>query len=363
MTDINKQKFLAELAQLLTFMYEEDRQTALQVYAGMFEEAEDEQSLLQSLVSPIRQAVLVARAYNATERKLSVHSQSREDAPVVEGQPAFLAKIYEIRAEALSTQPEKAVEDENQFSLFDEASGAIAPSIVIPDEEFVEVQVAEEPEAPAEPAAPEAEAEAPAAEESAEPAPEVEAEAAEAEPEEAAGEPAETEAEPEAEKAADEVDAFMADFSLPAEAEAKQTPAEPAAEPAPAAEAVEEAASRFTDPKIVRKPRILILIPFILFAVPLTLIGILLLLIPTALCLGLAAGFLTAGVVAVTAAFSGFAVLADLFVILGAALLLLAFGLLFLWLFVWFIGGAIVGLVRGVIELGREWCFKEVPVL
>ena len=46
-----------------------------------------------------------------------------------------------------------------------------------------------------------------------------------------------------------------------------------------------------------------------------------------------------------------------------AALLLLAFGLLFLWLFIWFIGGAIVGLVRGVIELGQSWCFKEVPVL
>ena len=150
MTDINKQKFLAELAQLLTFMYEEDRQTALQLYGEMFDEATDEQSLLQALVSPIRQAVLVARAYNATERRLSVHSQSREEAPAAtEEKPEFIRKIYEIRAAALSTQPEYVPEDENQFSLFDEVNGAIAPSIVIPDEEFLEVSVEESPEAPA----------------------------------------------------------------------------------------------------------------------------------------------------------------------------------------------------------------------
>ena len=78
-TDINRQKFLAELAKLLTFMYEEDRQEALAMYAGMFEDAEDEQALIQALVSPTRQAVVIARAYNDKERKLQVHAQSRED--------------------------------------------------------------------------------------------------------------------------------------------------------------------------------------------------------------------------------------------------------------------------------------------
>ena len=344
MTDINKQKFLAELAQLLTFMYEEDRQAALQIYAGMFDEAGDEQSLLQALVSPIRQAVLVARAYNATERRLSVHSQSRENAPAAsEGVPGFIRKIYELRAEALSTLPEKAREDENQFSLFDEVSGAIAPSIVIPDEEFLEVKVQEEPlPVPAAGAKPE--------------------EAAEAEPEaeEAVAAPAE--------EPADEVDAFLADFTLPEEV-AESAPAAPAEEPllphvedAPVPVEADEDEPVFRE-ETVRKPRILLLVPYIILAIPLTLIGIVLLLVPTLLSLGLAAGFLSAGIVTVSAAFSGFAVLADLFVILGAALLLLAFGLLFLWLFVWFLGGAIVGLVRGVIELGGNWCFKEVPAL
>ena len=39
MTSINKQKFLAELGKLLTFMYEEDRQRAMSLYSRMFEEA------------------------------------------------------------------------------------------------------------------------------------------------------------------------------------------------------------------------------------------------------------------------------------------------------------------------------------
>ena len=78
MKRINRQKFLAELGRLLTFMYEEDRQTALAMYNRMFDEAESEQALLQYLVSPTRQAVILARAYNAKERKLQVHTQSRD---------------------------------------------------------------------------------------------------------------------------------------------------------------------------------------------------------------------------------------------------------------------------------------------
>ena len=70
MTSINKQKFLAELGKLLTFMYEEDRQRAIELYSRMFEEADDERALLQSLVSPTRQAVIVARAYNSNLGRL-----------------------------------------------------------------------------------------------------------------------------------------------------------------------------------------------------------------------------------------------------------------------------------------------------
>ena len=39
---------------------------------------------------------------------------------------------------------------------------------------------------------------------------------------------------------------------------------------------------------------------------------------------------------------------------------LLALGLLALWIAVWLVGGAMVGLVRGLIHLGGKWCYKEV---
>ena len=103
-----------------------------------------------------------------------------------------------------------------------------------------------------------------------------------------------------------------------------------------------------------------LLILYIILAIPLTLAGIILLLVPTILFLALAAGTICAGVMALGAAFSGFTMFSDLMVVLGLAIIVLALGLLFLWIFIWFIGGAIAGLVRGVISLGEQWCYKEV---
>ena len=60
------------------------------------------------------------------------------------------------------------------------------------------------------------------------------------------------------------------------------------------------------------------------------------------------------------AAFSGFPVFADILIVLGCAIILLALGLLFLWLFIWFVGAVIGGLIRWVIQLGGKWCYKEV---
>ena len=104
-----------------------------------------------------------------------------------------------------------------------------------------------------------------------------------------------------------------------------------------------------------------LLILYIIIAAPVTLLTILLLLLPAALFLALAVAAIGTGAAALFSAFSGFAVFADIMVVLGAALVILALGLLFLWIFIWFIGGAIAGLVRDVIRLGGEWCYKEVP--
>ena len=194
-------------------MYEEDRQTALAMYNQLFDEVDDEQGLLQLLVSPTRQAVVIARSYNAKERKLQVHAQSREESDTASdgAAPEFMGVIESIREEALSRQAPKTAEvSADQFSMFED--DFFAPT----------------PETPAAPA--EAEPEAPA-EEAAAPVVEAEAEA-----------PAET-AEPATDEPVDEVDAFIADFSIPADQQefapdaVEQTaPAEPA-EPAQPEEA------------------------------------------------------------------------------------------------------------------------------
>lgn len=356
-------------------MYEEDRQTALAMYNQLFDEVDDEQGLLQLLVSPTRQAVVIARSYNAKERKLQVHAQSREESDTASdgAAPEFMGVIESIREEALSRQAPKTAEvSADQFSMFEDDFFAPTPETPAAPAEA-------EPEAPAEEAAApvaEAEVEAPAEASPAEAA-ETEAEAAEAE----APAPA---------ASVDEVDAFIADFSIPADQQefapdaGEQTaPAEPA-EPAQPEEAEAPAESDEDDSapivieeedddeyddeyyddeeyEPVRKPRVFLLILYILLAVPVGLLGILLLIVPTLLFLVLAGLIITGGVMAVTSAFgSGIAVFADIMVIIGMAFILLALGLLALWIAVWLVGGAMVGLVRGLIHLGGKWCYKEV---
>ena len=341
-TDINKQKFLAELARLLTFMYEEDRQEALAMYEGMFDEAGDEQTLLQALVSPTRQAVVIARAYNAKERKLQVHAQSREE-NAAEGDADFVLAINQVRSDALRDQDPKPVVDENQFSLFDdflsEAPAAVPAEPVQPLSPAAAVEEAPEEAEPA--AAPAEEENVPADEPDQEPC--------------VPG------------SVVDQVDAFLADFSLPDDVVAPDAAPQPEAEEAPYVQEEllqipdeEETAEKPRTAETLRKPKVALLILFIILAIPLTLIGIVVLLIPTILFLALAAGTIIAGVMILSAAFSGFTMFSDLLVVLGLAIIVLALGLLFLWTFIWFIGGAIVGLVRSVVSLGEQWCYEEV---
>ena len=125
MSFIDKRKFLAELAKLLTFMYEEDRQTALSLYEKMFNDAEDEQALIQHLMSPTRQAVVVARAYNAKTRKLQVQSQAGSGEADVDSCeiPEFVQTINEVYNSAISRNivlPADDEVDENQISFFDD---------------------------------------------------------------------------------------------------------------------------------------------------------------------------------------------------------------------------------------------------
>ena len=325
---INKQKFLVELGRLLTFMSEEDRQEALTLYEKMFDDAGDEQSLLQALVSPTRQAVIIARAYDANARKLQAYASAQRKASAheePEATPEFIHAILEVYEEAVPVAVEPAE------APVPEAVPAPAPAVVeeaepeLPEVDPDQLSLFEEPETAEEaPAAPDP---------------------------------------------LDEVDNFIANFTIAdddlseAEGESRGIPLTAEEDlPAETDEAAEELVlpeeEESGEPERQVRPFLLIL--FVLFAVPLTAAATAILLVPTLLSLVLAAAAIVGGCALAVAAFSGFPVFADILIVLGCAIVLLALGLLFLWLFIWFVGAVIGGLIRWVVQLGGKWCYKEV---
>lgn len=308
---------------------------ALDLYAQMFDGAESEQVLLQFFGSPTKQAVMVARSYQA-----NAQGPATEEDEV----PEFVHTILTIEDEARERQILFPEENKDQFSLFADEGPEPEAEPVPAARPRKEEEAMREPVLPAEESAFEEVVPAPSEEE----------------PAEAFSLPSteeEEKAEPEAE----------AESEADAEAMTETTEEEvPVFSPTPSAEEPSNAPDRRNERPVfrtVRKPRVLLLILYLLVSIPLGILGIALLLIPTLLCLLAAALLLICGVMVVAAAFSGgFAVFADLMVILGISVLALALGLLFLWLSVWFVGGAMVGLVRGLVALGGKWCYKEVRV-
>lgn len=374
MTDINKQKFLAELGKLLTFMYEEDRQTALEMYSEMFDQAEDGQALLHKLVSPTRQAVVIARTYNQRERRLQVSAQSRQDSYYDEADevPAYVIAIEDIRRQVLGSQ-RRAEEQREQVSLFEpvaiagEEAEEEAAEPVNEYEEAEAEQAVEEVRSAAQPAAPAAvkrDAFSGAATElwADEESPE------EQSAEEEAGEDAAVVSVGESEDivftdaAPEQAEAYEEDYAGEEEAEELYTEA-PARAPQRREESRRRRAARVEEMSLTeRRARPLLLVLYTLIALPVGLVGGLVLIIPIVLSLALTVAAVWAGISAISTAFGGFAMFSDLMVVLGAGLVLLALGLLFMWLFVWFIGGVLAGFINAIIDLGGRLCYKEVEV-
>lgn len=418
MSFITRQQFMTELSKLLTFMYDEDRQRALKMYERMFDIAEDDQGLIQHLMSPTRQAVVIARAYDAKERKLSVSAQKKGDgAEDGDDIPPFVLAINRIFDELFPEEDPEQGQAEDQVSFFDlgvdpgkpEVKKPVVPKaeVLLSDTQNFQIILPSDRPEEGEAQSPETEDENPA----------------ERGEEETGGEtPNALSAEERAEAAADwagrpsgpdrkvPILSFTFDEEEPEKPaadseEAGQTadaseetaePAEAAEESAPAQdEAPEEekkdlvqtvqelfpeekteTVARQTEEPAEESPRkrrrtvpmervtdVPRLILFVIAAIPVTLLLLALLLIPTLLSLSVAIGMIALGVTLILAAFSGFAVLADVLMLFGASLIALALGLVFLWITIWLIGGVMVSLVRSVIELGRKWCSKEVPAI
>ena len=332
-----------ELGRLLAFMTEEDRLQALTLYGKMFDDSADEGALIQALQSPTRQAVILSRSYDASRR------YDEEEHPDDGSTPDFILAILDVYEQAVPLDGEAAP----AVPAEPEPAPVVTPPPIAAD--GVPAEPAEEP--------------VPAEEPRQDP---IEDEMArvraglsdigsvfgDGDASDGAG------ADP---AVSDDLPA-AAEEPLPAEplilpdAEPKISAPRPAreADPAPAWTLSDELPG--PDEDAARGPRVKVfaLILFILFAIPVTLLGIALLLIPTLVSLVLSLAAFAACFFGIYSLFRGFAIFADMLIIIGCSLVLFALGVLFFWLFIWFIGGAIVGLIRSVIHTGRSWCYKEV---
>lgn len=375
MTLINRQQFMSELSKLLTFMFKEDRSEIIQQYNEMLDNAEDEQAMLESFGSPTRLAVAISRSYQRDERKLSVHADSKDGGsgeavkvkPVIPTQgkksSAPIVKPNEPAADAYvdiieEIRREKAAEEGIEYKpIFFKEDPKPEPAAEPEVEESAE-EAAEETAQPVDEVSENAAEEAATADE--ETADEAQAEEAEAQPE---SEPADAEAAETAEQTAGE-----AEDAPQAQADEGEAEAEAAAEAAePVDETAHVLATVFNEtpeaaPEKVRKTNVFALILYIIVSVP---VGLVLLLIMLGLelgvlgcgLLGLRVGF---GLLSFT--FSGMSVLADVLICFGVNIAVLALGVLVTWFAVWLIIVSVPWLIRGIKNLGRKLCVKEVEI-
>jgi len=288
------------------------------MYGELFNEANDEAELSAFLISPTRQAVALARAYNSKERKLQINSTSRADEfyddEDEDGTPAFIQVIEQLREEAENRG--LLTKKREMRSVWSDVPAGLDPEIpFIPAVEPVK----------------------------AEPAPE---------------------------KTVDNIEYVEPDYSdfkfdsippIPVSVESE----EPIEVTEPEAEEGEELPRGFGHKRQEQsEPEKKLIIPlavlFAMIAIPITVALVCLLLVPTFGSLAVSGACLYVGFKVTLAAFAGFSMFSDIMVVLGSGVIILALGLLFLWLFIWFIGGAIAGLINAVIRLGGELCSREV---
>lgn len=379
MTLINRQQFMSELSKLLTFMFKEDRSEIIQQYNEMLDNAEDEQAMLESFGSPTRLAVAISRSYQRDERKLSVHADSKDGGsgenvkvkPVIPTQgkksSAPIVKPNEPAADAYvdiieEIRREKAAEEGIEYKpIFFKEDPKPEPAAEPEVEESAE-EAAEETAQPVDEASENAAEEAGTADE--ESADEAQTEEAEAQPE---SEPDAAEAAETAEQTAGEAEdapqaqEAAADEGGEAEAEADAEAAKPVDETAHVLATVFNETPEAA-PEKVRKTNVFALILYIIVSIP---VGLVLLLVMLGLelgvlgcgLLGLRVGF---GLLSFT--FSGMSVLADVLICFGVNIAVLALGVLVTWFAVWLIIVSVPWLIRGIKNLGRKLCVKEVEI-
>lgn len=377
---MNRQRYMAELSKLLTFMFKEDKEDILAHYNKMLDEAEDEQALLESFGSPTRLAVTISHSYKRAERKLAVEADSKADksdegetsvvpehifvkpvkketaaekTPVTPAPGLSYADIIEeIRREKAEeegveytpmffNEPEKAPEEPEAEEAPEELEAEEAP-----EETDIEVEIVETPAEESEPEEAEPEEEAPEADGEAE-------EAAEDEAEDTAEEKTE---EPEAEEPQDAEDTVKTEDAEESESAESRVELD--------AVTVFDQLDKMQPPveTVQYKTNVGLLILYLIFAIP---IGLALFFAAVIVALSLlAAGavLIGLGIKTVGFAFSTFAIFADSILCAGAALVALAVALMLIWLAILILFRGLGGLIAGIKALGVRICVREVTV-
>ena len=279
-------------------MCEEDRKTALGMYSEIFDKAADQEGLAKAFSSPTRQAVVIARSYDAKERKQQLADaeySSYEQTEVPEFVEAIERSFEDVGAERF-------------FSL----AGQEEPVLVAP------VFVAEE-EVP--------------------PLPDTGTAVLD---------------DFLAELGVNELDDELTEGTVSRQ---EELPEDSAGEEYPFDESLFE--DRETQLKV--QPGLLILFLVFAIPLGLVAIALILALAVACLGLAAGTGVLGVFAIT-AAFHSGLDIIADILIALGIAVVLFAVAVLFLWTAVWFCAGAIPGIIRGIRELGEKWCCKEVAV-
>lgn len=131
---MNKQKFVAELSKLLGFMSTRDRQAAIEQYSRMFDEAEDVNALLAQLGSPTRLAISLARDYvpSSPEGPAQEEPPAQEDEPgdgeVPEDGEAAAVPAGDAAPEPQVREAEAAATVPVELSFEDEPAGEEVPA-------------------------------------------------------------------------------------------------------------------------------------------------------------------------------------------------------------------------------------------
>ena len=355
-------------------MADEDKKTALSMYERMFDMSSDEAMVLNKLVSPTRQAVNIARVYDAASRKKAILEGNTETPPFVDAinkiANSVIPEKTELSTENIQETAKESASAVTESVLAEDKTGAAEipePEIKEAEKEIPQTPVYDTVDMPTVEEASSIDSDIKAAEDRVTAAVVALAQAVNAAGSEGRdlsqiadnyqGTPVQEEVPVDAEKReitdapeiGNRVDEFVGGMEISDDiSRVEQNAAE-----APAL--VEETAG-----ELPRRLRPGLLVLFILIAVPVCAVLIIFLLALAAVFISAAVAIGQVAILGIGSAFGSYSVFADILVVVGSSVILLALAVLLAWTGIWFVAGVAVSLVKGVLRLADRWCYREV---